>query len=703
MKSKLRWHLIGLPAQGVIVLVLMIVFTSSTIGFPAIWLVREQLDRQAWVSVNQASRMVEVLLDAHHRDLSNLAILTSQRPTLRQLLDSDDSTRLSDYLETIRKGAGLDLILICQQSRKTVSQVGLPISNLACQSEPTDQVFLSTIDTTSTIWLLSIHPLLDQPSDHVAVGQILDRDFLGELSEQTGVEILILYQGQLVGGSFPDNNLVWDTISSQQEEPGDGTANNSRSDHLFLQEANYYTIRSRFNGTEMETIVFLPGSLIIETQQRLTSRLAGGILLVTIVCLVLAIILAKRVSQPLERLRSSAIAFRKGDLITPVSTNSKVREIAQVSYALEDARIALRHTLEELRMEKAWGDYMLESVVEGIITLDRQNRITLFSRGAERITGFTQEQVVGKNIDEVFQLAERNSLFSQHLPLQGEKQEIVTILVHQKPLTLALHGTQLVPPEAGKAQLTLSIRDISNEEAMRGLLGDFILNITHEFRTPLTALAVSIELLLDQLPDLSQAELHELLVSNHLGVLSLQNLIDNLLEAASIEAGRFQVYPRPIELANVIHEVSDMMHPLIEKNRHQFVLDIPPDLPLVMADPRRTSQVLVNLLSNAIKWGPQGSEIRLSVSALLHEIKVCVADQGPGILPEQKPNLFVRFQQAQNGRSEFGAGLGLSVVKAIVESQNGQVGVEERPGGGAVFWFTIPVVELEGTEEDHNL
>jgi two-component system sensor histidine kinase KdpD len=143
----------------------------------------------------------------------------------------------------------------------------------------------------------------------------------------------------------------------------------------------------------------------------------------------------------------------------------------------------------------------------------------------------------------------------------------------------------------------------------------------------------------------------------------------------------------------------------MEKNHHRLQIDLPADLPLVQADPRRTNQVLVNLLSNAIKWAPRDSEISLSATATAEEVKVLVADRGPGIMPEQKQKLFTRFghMQPDNERAEYSAGLGLSVVKAIVESQKGQVGVEDRQGGGAIFWFTIPVVDLRSGEEEEDL
>jgi PAS domain S-box-containing protein len=701
MANKTRSKLLSLPAQAVILFVVLIVVTAASIGIPAIWLIRGQLDRQARELVSQGSQMINELLEARLNELSNLAILTAQRPTLSELLARDDPQSLSAYLETLRVGADLDLVLVCDRQGEPVAWVGVALPAQVCQNAASPQIYSSPAGGEPAGWLLASQ-LVPGDTDHtVFVGQALDRNFSQQLSAQIGMQHLLLANGKVLGGSFPDNNQAWETFASQTSPPA-ALADNPISANFTLDGIQYYAVRARYAETGLETMALLPGTAITETQQRLTRTAALGILMIIVFCSALAILMTRWVSRPLERLRDSAIALRKGDLDSPVQTSSKVREIAEVTYALEDARIALRYSLDEVRREKAWGDYLLESVVEGIVTIDRQGRITFFSQGAERITGWRQEQVLGKSIDDVFHLADREVRFSQRLPLPGSKPEIVSILVNDRPLTLAVHGARLAPPDAGKSDLAISIRDISTEEAMRGLLGDFLANITHEFRTPLTALAVSIELLLEQLPELSLDEIHELLVSNHLGILSLQNLIDNLLEGASIEAGRFQVSPHPTDLAEVIQEVVNVMSPLLEKNQQQLHTNLPADLPLVQADPRRTSQVLVNLLSNAIKWGPQGSEILLSAAATAEEVKVSLADRGPGIVPEHEQQLFARFGHTQegDGRAEYGAGLGLSVVKAIVESQKGQVGVENRPGGGAVFWFTIPTVAVYSIEEE---
>lgn len=701
MAPKKKSSLLSLPAQGVLWIMIIIAMAAGAIGIPGIWLIHEQLDRQAWELVNQGSHMIQVLLDARSNELTNLAILTAQRPTLMTLLNEGDPDRLASYMETLRAGADLDLLMVCDQQGDVIVQIGYDIPAQICLKVSDNKFFHSPQENGIQGWLLAHQPVADNTDNLVVVGQAFDDEFSRVLRDQLGMELLLVANNELIESSFSDDHKVGEIIFDQESVPAN-LPNHAFAEMVILDGSQYYTIRTKYTDTDLQTTVLLPSTTITQTQRQLTQSAVIGILAVTILCSIIGIILTNRISHPLMHLRDAAIALRKGDLNSPVVTNPKIKEIAEVAYALEDARIALQHSLKELQQEKAWGDYLIESVIEGIIAIDRKKRITFYSQGAERITGLMQDQVFGRFIDEIFIIPDREQRFSQCIPVPGAKPEIMTILIDEKPLTLAISGARLSPPEVGNANLAFSIRDVSNEEAMRGLLGDFLANITHEFRTPLTAQAVSIELLLDQLPELSLDEIHELLVTNHLGVLSLQNLIDNLLEGASIEAGRFRVSPHPTDLADVILEVTRVVRPLLEKNKQVLQVDLPPVLPLVQADPRRTSQVLVNLLSNAIKWGPQGSEILLSVVDQENMVKVIIADQGPGVAPEHRQKLFDRFGHlhANNSRAEYGAGLGLSVVKAIVESQNGQVGVEERQNMGALFWFTIPTVEIVSAEDD---
>jgi signal transduction histidine kinase len=182
-----------------------------------------------------------------------------------------------------------------------------------------------------------------------------------------------------------------------------------------------------------------------------------------------------------------------------------------------------------------------------------------------------------------------------------------------------------------------------------------------------------------------------------LGTLGLQTLVDNLLESASIEAGRFRISPRTTELGAIVAEAIETLQPLLSKYEQHLAVELPINMPIVRADPRRMVQVLVNLLGNANKYGPPEATIQLRVIADQHEARVSVADRGPGIPLEARNDIFRRFVYPHEGAqtSPAGAGLGLSVVKAIVEAHGGQVGVDDHPSGGAVFWFTLPIAKDE--------
>lgn len=232
----------------------------------------------------------------------------------------------------------------------------------------------------------------------------------------------------------------------------------------------------------------------------------------------------------------------------------------------------------------------------------------------------------------------------------------------------------------------------ANDEAMQQLYGHFLANITHEFRTPLAALNATVEYLVDNLAQLSRTEMGELLQLVHQSVTGLQTLIDNLIESASIDTGQFVIQAYPVEIEEIVSESVRIMRPFINRRGQSVTVLQPTPLPLIQGDPTRLTQVLVNLLSNASKFGPIGQSIFVCVEqATDNLIRVSVADRGPGISAEEKEKLFQRFWRSGTLTDSWhGIGLGLSVVKAIVESHGGETGADEYPGGGSIFWFTIP-------------
>jgi len=181
----------------------------------------------------------------------------------------------------------------------------------------------------------------------------------------------------------------------------------------------------------------------------------------------------------------------------------------------------------------------------------------------------------------------------------------------------------------------------------------------------------------------------------NIGIIDLQSLIDNLIEAASIEAGRFKVNPKPTPLSAIILDAIGTVEPIVQKQDLKLVFTDPHLEITVQADQRRTSQALVNLLSNAIKHSHEGGTITVRSQVMDNAVQVEVIDEGQGIPKHQRSKLFNRFMTpfSEEDRDQLGLGLGLSVVKAIIEAQNGSVGFRDGEAGGAVFWFSLPVLK----------
>jgi PAS domain S-box-containing protein len=624
-----------LSVQMVITSIGLVFLTASAIGAPAVWILRSQLERQAWALVAQGSQTTMAILSAKQSDLDNLAILTAQRPTLKRLVEQDDRQELALYLEVLREGAGLDLLLLCRPGGGAMIRVGDPLGQDACCCPDQEIHYEPGQSGAGRGWLTSSQTLeTENETITVLVGAALDDAFAAQLRAETGLEQILLYGGAYLGSSFEDSGQVWqENRAALVADSLPGIEAASRTIMLEAAGASYFTTLAPYGSDGLELVVSMPAADILAARRQLTWALAAGILVVAAFSSALGVARSRRISRPLERLRRAAEELRRGRLSDPIRVDTQIEELALLSFAFDDARIAIYHTLTELNLEKAWTEHILESVVEGIVTIDRRGRVTFFSRGAEQITGWGQEQALGLSIDELLPLHEEEGRFSERLPKSGGKQKIVVRLPDGSPATLAVTGASLAPPEAGKADTALVLRDVTNEEAIRRLLGDFLANITHEFRTPLSALSASIELLLDRLPQLEQHELEELLNSLYLGTLSLQQLIDNLLEGASIETGRFQVMVKTTGAAEIITEAARLVQPLVNKYDLSLRLDLPDDLRDVRADYRRSVQVMVNLLSNAAKWSPSGSEILVSAVPLEDYVEVCVCDRGPGIPP----------------------------------------------------------------------
>jgi signal transduction histidine kinase len=216
-------------------------------------------------------------------------------------------------------------------------------------------------------------------------------------------------------------------------------------------------------------------------------------------------------------------------------------------------------------------------------------------------------------------------------------------------------------------------------------------NISHEFRTPLSAQLASVELMLDGLDTMPRERLGELLESLQRGTLRLTRLIDNLLESVRIESGQLGIRRHPVAMAQVVEDAQDLVAGLLVQRRQTLRIALPADLPTITGDGPRLTQVVTNLLANANKYAPEGSEITVGAARHGDGIELWVEDTGPGAPELEGPSIFERFYRAADQEPDpKGLGLGLWIVKSIVQRHGGNVRAERTAANHTRFTVTLP-------------
>ena len=219
-------------------------------------------------------------------------------------------------------------------------------------------------------------------------------------------------------------------------------------------------------------------------------------------------------------------------------------------------------------------------------------------------------------------------------------------------------------------------------------------SLTHEVRTPVAALATGSELLLEDLDRLNPEEMRRIVRTVHRGAMWLQGLVENVLFAATVAEGAARIYPRPLDLAELVHEVGPVVEPLLRHRGQRLRIVNQLAGARISADSRRIGQVLINLIGNASKYSGPDTIIEVRLARRASRVRLSVADRGPGLPAGPVDALFgVYTRGSSSGQDGIeGAGLGLAIVRSIANLHGGSAGAARRRGGGAQFWVDLPVL-----------
>lgn len=662
----------------------LILLTTISAGIPAYWLTRAQLERQAWSQVDGARQATQALLAAEQERLLNLATLFAERPTLQQLAQTGTIAELRSYMAAFQAQSELDLLLFCDpDGRRLVGEGPLQGCDVAGEA-----AFVQVGEQPALV----VRRKVDDASGAVLGSTLaaiwLDELYLSQLGTRTGVaQSVIGDRGERLASGLPQPATV--TGGSQPATEGERRQLLAGGQPYY---ATYFALGDEPSGAALLGEVALPVAALTSTEGQALVILAVSTAAVALLGGLLAVWILRQLVAPLQRLTSVAERIGAGDLMAPIPLVEGPVEVTTLAAALQRSQASMLDALEERAESRDWLDTLIQSIVEGVVTVDEAGDITFMSQGAEQLSGWSRAEALGQPLDVVFPLAEDEGSFREQIPARGEKRQIAVHTRSGKKLVLAVTGAELAPPASDGAQLALVLRDVTEEDAVRHLRAYFLANISHEFLTPLSTLNASMELLLDPAERFSADEMRQLLKPSYLSLRALQTLIDNLLESSSIEAGQFTIRRQPTDLNQVLENALQMVAPLFERRRQLVSLGEPGSLPAIEGDPARLTQAIVNLLANASKYSPPQKAIDVRVEEIDGALRVSVADQGPGIPAGDRDEVFHRFVRLESEDSEqYGVGLGLYVVKTTVEAHGGRVGIDDRPGGGSIVWFALPL------------
>jgi two-component system, OmpR family, phosphate regulon sensor histidine kinase PhoR len=416
---------------------------------------------------------------------------------------------------------------------------------------------------------------------------------------------------------------------------------------------------------------------------------ALGALLAFGVVMAVGLFISRRVTRPVTEMQAIARQMAEGNFAQKVPV-SGTEEIAALGHTLNLMAERLNEKIQDLEGERTKAAAILDSMVEGVIAIDRRRRILLMNHAARGIFELRGERVEGRPLLEVIRHKALLDLVESCQSATAESHRRELELGPPVERILEAHASSLALAPSGQGIL-LVLHDITELRRLARVRTEFVANVSHELRTPLTSIRGYLETLLDGALD-EPANARRFLDVAHTHAERLSRLVDDLLQLSDIETGKVVLQPDPL----LLHDMMADVIAIFEKPTAQKHLTVENRVPLdfyVQADWDRLTQILVNLVDNAVKYTPEKGQITLGATRGVQGfVHVWVADTGIGIPSTDLPRITERFYRVDKARSRElgGTGLGLAIVKHLVQAHGGELWIESELGKGTTVHYTLP-------------
>ncbi len=443
----------------------------------------------------------------------------------------------------------------------------------------------------------------------------------------------------------------------------------------------------------------LPLSQIDLSLVELRQRQLVATLVVLLIGALVAFAFARMFAARVQRLQRFSQRIAEGDF-RPLIREGPRDELSDLADSLNLTAARMDREIRLLSGERNRSSAILRSMVEGVAVIDAEERLVFYNRAFSEILNVDPASAEGRPLIEVIRNSDLLSLIRRALRGDEGLQTDITMGITQtqsfsitaapvKALDVSASGRA---PNEKPSGAVVVLHDVTELRRLERVRQDFVANVSHEFKTPLTAIQGFAETLLaGALDDPENNRRFLEIIRNH--AMRLARLTNDLLKLARIEAGKMELEFSSVGLLELIEACTETT--LLKANRKEITLEItvPPQLPAVRGDAALLRDVLQNLLDNAIQYTPPRGHIAVAASATTREAVITVADTGIGIPLADSERIFERFYRVDAARSREagGTGLGLSIAKHIVEAHGGKLWVESTVGQGSKFSFSLPL------------
>ena len=676
---------LGYSLAGINVAIVVLVVTGISIY--AVGMLRDLADEQGKARVQLAGAIAREDLRRMGEDALSSARVLAERPALQRLLTENRVDAIPPLLRRFCETVAIDACAVFEGDQ-LVAQAGaaIPWADIVTANTEQGETFLATPATAAFPVVGAVTPLGSRVGARVIIVRLLDQELARTLSQHVGLEVrLINYRG------FPAAR-VDDFTALHAAGLADGRSAVQRVGPLDLYASSFPVFAS--TGEAIVLIeTRLPAADIDNSASRLIRRLLVTAIFLSMLAVIGGIILGQLVAAPIAALTDSAVRLGQGDFSTSIPPGGPA-EVGALARTMEDMRRNLVDLTGALRRHEAEAQAVLAGIVEGVYAVDKNRTIRYLNPQAARLLGVKPEEAVGRFCGDVLKPRGENGRRPCDFDcpilrarLEGSAKAIEQLQTGER----GVRTTVITSSDLAEGLQVQVIRDETELEAVRRARDTVLANISHEFRTPLAAQLASIELLSEGLTTMGPEPQRELVLSLERGTQRLTRLIDNLLESVRIESGQLSIRRQSVELAMVIEEVQTLIGSLLVQRDQALEVSIPTDLPLIDGDSQRLVQVFVNLITNASKFAPEGTPIRVGASAADGRITAWVEDEGPGMPEGADESIFERFRRGADVEPEPGGlGLGLWIVKSIVDRHGGQISAARTIEGRTRFSVTLP-------------